>query len=250
MSAHTALVDDRQYGTFVAFDHPRKSGEVVEPLGDGPSNDLSRAEFAYVRLIAMLRSGELRAGQRLREIDLAERLKVSRTPVREALRRIASEGLANVIPGGGLAVTAYDKQQVRELYALRGVLEGAAAQFAALHASPTEIEFMSEMLDRCAGVLDAPDKMMRLNARFHSAIYEAAHNRYLVQALGQMSNALALLPSTTFAMPNRPATAHAEHLAVMDALTRRAPDEAERLMRDHIEKAGATRMRMMFADQR
>lgn len=221
----------------------------MESRVDGPPDDLSRAEFAYQRLVAMMRSGELPAGQRLRELELAERLKVSRTPIREALRRVASEGLAQVYPGRGLAVAEYDKQQVRELYALRAVLEGTAAQFAALHASPAELELMSEILDRCTEVFDAPDGMMRMNVRFHDAIHEAAHNRYLVQALAQISNALALLPGTTFAMPDRPAIAHAEHLAVMDALRRRAPEEADRLMREHITNAGATRMRMMFAGQ-
>lgn len=249
MSTRAALVSERGYGTLAACILPRTSGVIVESRVDGPPDDLSRAEFAYQRLVAMMRKGELRPGQRLRELELADRLKVSRTPIREALRRVASEGLAQVYPGRGLAVTEYDKQQVRELYALRAVLEGTAAQFAALHASPAEIELMGEILDKCTDVFDIPDEMMRMNVQFHNTIHEAAHNRFLVQALEQISNALALLPGTTFAMPERPTAAHAEHMAIMDALRRRASDEADRLMRAHIAKAGATRMRMMFTDQ-
>ncbi|WP_365878090.1 GntR family transcriptional regulator [Bosea sp. (in: a-proteobacteria)] len=213
---------------------------------DTGSENLSRSEFAYTRLMAMIRSGELRGGQRLREVELAEQLGVSRTPVREALRRIGSEGLAQNSPGRGLVVTEYDKQQVRELYALRAVLEGAAAGLATRHASPAEIALMHEILERSVAALEAPGEMMRMNARFHSAIHEAAHNRYLAQALAQMSDALALLPGTTFAAPNRAREAHDEHLAILRALERRAPDEAEALARRHIELAGATRLRMMF----
>lgn len=211
------------------------------------SDDLSRAEFAYTQLKSMLRKGQLRAGQRLREIELADMLGVSRTPVREAIRRIASDGLIQVLPGRGMIVAEYDKQQVRELYALRGVLEGAAAQLAARHASPAEFEFMREILERSARVLDAPDEMAKLNAQFHRAIHEAAHNRYLEQALAQMSDSLALLPGTTFSEPNRAQAGHAEHLAILDALGRRMPEEAEKFARRHIDMAGATRLRMMFA---
>lgn len=210
------------------------------------SDNLSRAEYAYTQLMAMLRTGELRAGQRLREVELAEHLGVSRTPIREALRRIGSEGLAQNSPGRGFVVTEYDKPQVRELYALRAVLEGAAAGLAARHASPAEIELMREILERSVGALEAPEQMMRMNARFHQAIHEAAHNRYLEQALAQMSDALALLPGTTFAAPSRAREAHREHLDILQALERHAPEEAEALARRHIEMAGATRLRMMF----
>lgn len=214
---------------------------------DGASQDLSRAEYAYTTLKAMLRGGELRAGQRLREAELAVRLGMSRTPVREALRRLGSDGLAKLAPGRGLIVTEYDKQQVRELYALRAVLEGAAAGLAARHASRDEVKLMREMLEQSLDALDAPEDMMRINAAFHRAIHEAAHNRYLEQALGQMSDSLALLPGTTFAVRDRGREAYAEHLAILEALKRGDAEESEALARRHIELAGATRLRMMFA---
>lgn len=218
---------------------------VSGPGFDG-SEELSRAEYAYSRLMAMLRRGELRAGQRLREVELAESLNISRTPVREALRRIAADGLIRILPGRGMVVAEYDKQQVQELYAMRGVLEGAAAQLAALHASPAEIDLMREIVERSATTFASPDETMRLNTQFHRAIHQASHNRYIERALAQLSDSLALLPGTTFAQPGRPTAAHAEHLAILNALERRMPDEAEKLARRHIEMAGVTRLRMMF----
>ncbi|MCP4559099.1 MAG: GntR family transcriptional regulator [Bosea sp.] len=220
---------------------------ATDGAGFDASEDLSRAEYVYSRLMTMLRTGELRAGQRLREVELAEQLGVSRTPIREALRRISSEGLIEILPGRGMIVAAYDKQQVRELYALRGVLEGAAAQLAARYASLAELDFMRELLERSIALFAAPNETMRLNGQFHRAIHEAARNRYLQAALAKMSDSLALLPGTTFAEPGRAATAHAEHLAILDAITHQRADEAELLARRHIEMAGAARLRMMFA---
>jgi DNA-binding GntR family transcriptional regulator len=209
--------------------------------------DLSRAEYAYTAIKAMLRNGQLKAGHRLREVELAERLGVSRTPVREALRRIAGDGLIQVVTGRGMIVAEYDKQQVRELYALRGVLEGAAARLAALHATQTELDLMGELLEASAKVHGLPEETMRLNTQFHRAIHEAAHNRYLEQALGQMSDSLALLPGTTFSEPGRAVAAQAEHRAILEALRHRREDHAEKLARQHIEAACGVRIRMMFA---
>jgi DNA-binding GntR family transcriptional regulator len=213
------------------------------------SEDLSRAEFAYIEIMAKLRRGELRAGQRLREAELAVALGISRTPVREAIRRIASEGLIEVVAGRGLVVAEFDKQQVRELYALRAVLEGAAAQLAARHASPSELELMHAVLEQSQETANSPEELMQLNIQFHRAIHEAAHNRYLERALAQMSDSLALLPGTTFSEPKRAAAAYAEHGAIFDALKRGKADLAEKAARHHIEMAGASRMRLMFTNQ-
>jgi DNA-binding GntR family transcriptional regulator len=228
------------------IEEERKVEFMSTHIGPGLSEDLSRAEYAYTQLMTMLRTRELRGGQRLRENELAERLGVSRTPIREALRRIAADGLIQVVGGRGLIVAEFDKQQVRELYALRGILEGAAAQLAARHASPSDFEMMRSILARSAEAIGSPEDSMKLNTQFHRAIHDAAHNRYLEQALSQMSDSLALLPGTTFSAPGRAVTAHAEHLAIVEALEERRSDDAEQLMRRHIEIAGATRMQMMF----
>lgn len=207
--------------------------------------DLSRAELAYKRLRDGIRSGEFRPGQRLREAELATKLNVSRTPVREAIRRLASDGLIEVAPSRGVMIITLSKQQVRELYALRETLEGAAARLAAQHASPSEIDAMGELLHACRAA-DQAQEIARLNLLFHQAIHDAAHNRYLAQALMHLSDSLALLPGTTFEAPGRPEAAHEEHRAIVEAIAARAADKAEHFARHHIAMAGSTRMRMMF----
>ena len=118
---------------------------TAESPPDPDEQDLSRAELAYKRLREGIRAGEFRPGQRLRETELASRLTMSRTPVREAIRRLASDGLIEVAPSRGVMIIDLNKQQVRELYALRETLEGAAARLAAQHASPAEIEAMGDL---------------------------------------------------------------------------------------------------------
>ena len=88
----------------------------------------------------------------------------------------------------------------------------------------------------------------RLNKEFHRQIHEAAHNRYLARSLSQLADSLALLPGTTYQRPGRPLLAQQEHAAILDAIEDRDQDRAEQAARDHIERAGTARMRMMFAD--
>lgn len=221
---------------------------VSVPVTDAEADpDISRAEHAYRRLLDGIRAGDFRPGQRLREVDLATRLNVSRTPVREAIRRLASEGLVELAPGRGVMIIELNRQQVRELYFLRGTLEGAAARLAAQHASESEIASFRLILEEIARVEGDPMQVARLNREFHRQIYDAAHNRYLARALSQLSDSLALLPGTTFQTPGRPEVAQVEHAAMVDAIERRDADRAEAVTREHIERAGMTRVSMMFA---
>jgi DNA-binding GntR family transcriptional regulator len=215
-------------------------------LRDAGDEDLSRAEFTYKRLRQGIRSGEFRPGQRLREAELAQRLAVSRTPVREAIRRLVSDGLVEIAPSRGMMIIELDRERVRELYALRESLEGTAARLAAREARPEEIEEMRSLLARSLAALPDPAEMARLNRLFHNVVHAAARNRYLAQALVQLADSLALLPGTTFEAPDRTAAGHAEHQAIFEAIEGRRPEEAERLARQHIEAARIIRMRMMF----
>ncbi len=206
----------------------------------------SRADTAYRRLKDKIRSGELGPGDRMREIDLATRLDVSRTPIREAINRLASEGLVELAPSRGVMITRLDKQQVRELYALRGSLEGTAASLAAQVASADEIANMQRLLEIWDREELPSAGHARLNRLFHAAIHEAAHNRYLARALEQLADSLALLPGTTFEAEGRAAEARQEHRAIADAISARDPESADRLARLHIHNAGRVRLSMMF----
>lgn len=201
-----------------------------------------RADLAYARLREAIYAGKLRPGSRLREIELSEWLGVSRTPTREALRRLESEGLCSRGIRGGLVVTQLDSQQILELYALREALEGMAAGLAARHASETEIASLRGLVaeQRAAGT--DTNRLSRLNRDFHEVLYRAARNRYLLDALGSLRDSLALLRDTTYTVGGRPATALAEHQRIVEAIRRQDALAAEEAARKHIQMSGNARL--------
>ncbi len=173
-------------------------------------------------------------------------LAVSRTPVREAFARLQERGLLET-SSGGMAVAKLGRPQVMELYAVRARLEGAAASFAAENASAAEVA----SLRHAAALFDSQQKTAleaaRANTMFHEAVYEAAHNSYLMRMLEDLNDSLALLPDTTFSVPGRKEAARAEHRAIIEAIENRDPSLAEAAARSHIANALDGRLKMLFS---
>ncbi len=200
---------------------------------------------AYRRLQDAIREGELAPGTRLREEDLAATLRMSRTPVREALRQLHTEGLLTQDAQRGLAVSRLDHQMMTELYLMRDVLEGTAARLAARHASEAEIAVLRDLVEVEAKLGRDPKALARHNQRFHEALYLAAHNRYLLKTLNALRDAMALLGETTYAAQGRPKSALAEHRAIVEAISSGDAGAAEASARAHIQAAQRTRIRML-----
>lgn len=209
---------------------------------------VSRAEYAYEKLRSAIRSNVLRPGQRLREAELAKLFDISRTPIREAIGRLTTEGLVQ-LTARGLSVTSLSKQQVREVYYVRAVLEGAAAQLAAIRVTPMEIAAMRAFVEPFATGI-SPGEAARLNELFHQAILDAAHNEYLTRALTRLSDTLSLLPRTTFEREGRIQEVMQEHLNILKAFEARDAVGAEKFAREHIQNAGAARLALMFDEVR
>jgi DNA-binding GntR family transcriptional regulator len=215
----------------------------LQLVGRGTGLPLSEAVFRS--LCQALRAGHYRPGDRLREEDVAQRLKVSRTPVREALGRLMAKGFVEPASGRGLIVRSLDAAEVLELYAMREILEGAAARLAAQHASVPEIDALNDLERAFEASADDPIEMARLNRVFHEAIVRAARNRYLDGALQELQDGIALLGATTFSIGGRPSTAAAEHRGLINAIAERDPDRAEKLARAHIQEALRHRLKLM-----
>ena len=205
----------------------------------------SRADYVKERIREAIQTGRYQPGDRIRESEVAEWLEVSRTPVREALRRLESEGLVGFESWRGVVVADLDRRQVSELYAMREVLEGAAARLAARHIGDAEIELLEAFLARADACGEDPDALAAINRQFHETIYAAAHNRYLTQTLEQLRNALALLRGTTFAVPGRAETAAAEHRMILEAIRNRDPGAAESAARTHIAASQRARLQLL-----
>lgn len=211
-----------------------------------PSGAPVRAQLAYQRLLEAIQQGQLTSGTRLRESDVAQWLQISRTPVREAMRRLEAEGLLSHLPHVGVVVTEIDPEMVTELYAMREVLEGTAAGLAAQHASPAEIHLLQELVKAEKSLVHEPAQLMRQNREFHDIIYRSAHNRYLLKTLNALHDSLVLLGKTTLGSKSRAATAHAQHLGIVKAIAARDQPLAQELMRDHIRGAYHERLNLLF----
>lgn len=204
-----------------------------------------RGEQAYRHIFDAIEEGSMPPGTRIREVDIAERTGLSRTPVREALNRLQLEGLVSHDPARGTIITELDHGMISELYAMREVLEGTAAGLAARHASEVEIAFLREIGERDAQLRDVRD-LVRNNKLFHSTLYRCAHNRYLLRMLHSLQESMMLLGRSTLAKPSRADTAREEHRAIINALEARDPEAAEQFARNHIRKAYMQRLEAFF----
>jgi len=201
----------------------------------------SRADFVYESLRDAVSDGRIAVGERVREEEIARNLGVSRTPVREALQRLHQRGLLVFGNGRGLVVAELSQHQVLQLYAMREILEGSAARFAAQHANATDVTILYRLQKELAEAKPDALLLVTLNRRFHQAIYEAAHNQYLMQTLNMLHDSLALLHNATFRVPSRRSESDEEHRRIVAAIEKRDPDAAEEAAREHIRQAQRTR---------
>lgn len=227
----------------------RSPSPPTDSFPTSPETNLSRAEQAYARLRDAIRAGQLLPGTRLREVDVASWLGISRTPVREALAKLVGEGLAINEAPRGLVVAQLDQAAVSELYVMREHLEGIAAALAAQQASTMEIALLAEIAerDRRDGVDAAA--LARNNRLFHDTLYRAAHNRFLLKTLASLHESMALLGQTTLALPGRSTHALKEHEEIVTALRARDAARAEQAARSHIRAAYQSRLQILFATE-
>jgi DNA-binding GntR family transcriptional regulator len=202
-----------------------------------------RGQFVYGAVRDDINSGRLRPGDRLRETEIAERMGVSRTPVREALKRLEADGLVSFGQPRGLTVTELSHSQILDLYAMREVLEGAAARFAAERASPLEVATLKQILEHHKAAT-SPSEVAAVNRQLHDAIVSAAHNMYLQRVMNVLSDALALLGTTTYSVPGRIASGWKENAQIVDCIARGDAAAAESAAHAHIRAAGAIRIAM------
>lgn len=208
-----------------------------------PNPDLPQGQDAYRRLLLEIRAGALKPGDRLLEVELAGRLGISRTPVREAIRQLEADGLVVHVPRVGAAVRGLDPGEVTELYEMQGVLEGTAARLAARAASEVERQELAAINAEMAAALGDPPRMYELNRQFHAALLDAARNRYLARSVAGLQKTLLLLGPTTLEGEERARGAIEEHAEVLAALDARDELAAEQAMRRHVAAAHAVRLR-------
>jgi DNA-binding GntR family transcriptional regulator len=192
--------------------------------------------------------GVLPPGAWLREAEIARELQVSRTPVRDAFRILAAEGLVNINANQGAVVSQMTSEDVIELYVMREVLEGLASRLAARRAARRCLEEFSVLIPEMkrAGEAGEVKELSGLNFKFHEIIREAAGNRYLDRSLTQIQNAARRFPDPTLGLPGRVKESIEEHVVLAGAISRGDAQAAEKLAVEHMRHLSELRIQMLL----
>lgn len=213
-------------------------------IRSAPSAARSLAQKVYTELLKAINHGRCRPGDRVREGDVAEWLRVSRTPVREALRRLESEDV--LVKGTqGLVVVEIGEDAVFDLYELRETLEASAAAMAAKRATAADRRVLARILkDEAERRENDTTGLAAINRKFHGALAQAAHNGFLLKTLNSLQDSFLRLRSTTLSMPGRPKLALEEHRAIVRAIERGDANAAGRAARKHIRESRRYRLQL------
>ena len=181
----------------------------------------------------------LRPGERLMETQLADELGVSRTPVREAIRKLELEGLVVMVPRRGAYVAGISMRDIHEVFQVRGALEALAASLAAERITPEELEEMERQLVKEAEETEANNlkSIVQIDTTFHDIMYKASRNQKLMQMINNLQEQLQRFRSASLARPGRSRTALEEHKKIVEAIAARDTKLAEQLALEHIENA-------------
>ncbi len=200
-----------------------------------------RTGSAYQDLKAMIIEGRLVPGEMILEQELAERLEMSRTPVREALIRLEQEGLLEIKPRRGARVLPVSVDDMREIYQLLTVLEATAAQAAAERSlTPDELAGLDQALtDMDASLaVDDLDAWAEADARFHALLVAASGNRRLIAFVATMVEQSQRVRRLTLHLRPKPTGSNADHRAVVEAIKAGDPAAAARIHHRHRQQSG------------
>lgn len=215
------------------------SSNVLEQQGH------SGAERAYDALIRAIKSGEILPGDRIREEEVATDLGLSRTPVREALRRLEADGIIEHRPRSGAIIRELSHTEVVELYEMRVVLERTAAGLAAQHGVTAEFDMLQSLNDQISAENSNLRAAAETNRRFHQVLYKAGRNRFLLEAARALDNSLLLLGRTTLTDEDRIDRVVKQHQDIIDALRKRDTSAASEAAETHLQASLHARIQEM-----
>jgi len=195
----------------------------------------SATDAAARELRSLILSHELPAGALLHQGDLAKQLGLSRTPLREALQRLAAEGLVRLDPHKGAVVARPTIAEVNEIYELQMMLESAAARSAAANVSVEGLARVEEALMHHYKSSD-DFSWVESNITFHTSVYKLAERPLLLEIISMLRNRAALYVNLLARSQNGRARADREHKQMYEALRRGDADRLERLVRQHLQR--------------
>lgn len=181
-------------------------------------------------------SGDYHENEELKENTIATELGVSRTPVREALRKLELEGLVNIIPNKGAYVTGITKKDIHDIYMIRSYLEGLCAKLACENITNAQIEALEEILylTDFHARRSHFDQIVELDNKFHDLLYKASGSKILNHVLSDFHQYVERVRKITLSRPYRAEKSSKEHAAIVEALKKRDEQLAETLAHEHM----------------
>ncbi|WP_026543446.1 GntR family transcriptional regulator [Paenarthrobacter nicotinovorans] len=201
-------------------------------MSEQPRN--TGAHLVYGELKRRILSLELKPGERLYEPAMASELQVSRTPLREAIRRLISESLLEQQATGGVVVPALDEKVISELYDVRAALESLMAREACANATPADLEELRGILARNAAMVEFPDEAMKYGVALHATIARIAGNSWAQRFHQQIASQVERYRYFTNKASERRDEALENHRLLVEAIASKDAETAAKVAFDHV----------------
>jgi DNA-binding GntR family transcriptional regulator len=208
-----------------------------------PPNSIS--DQIYERIRQQILHGEIEPGERLMQNQVAENLRASRTPVREAFRRLEQDGLVERVPQGGVRVTRLDMEAIQEVFGIRNVLEAYAVELACGRITEEEIGSLKRLVSQAGELLSSGElgretkikRLFELNSQFHDTLYRASGNSYLMGMINSLRFIVGRLRFLGLRADSTWSRAWEEHAQLIGLLEKKDKEPAARLLKTHLVNA-------------
>src|SRR4030042_6022871 len=208
-----------------------------------PPHSISDQTYEYLKQKILI--GDIEPGERLMQIQVAETLKTSRTPVRDAFRRLEQDGLVKRLPQGGVRTTLIDSKTVNEVLGLRNVLEAYAVELACDRITPEEISILRRLMRQAKEILESKEvdretkikNWLELYSNFHDTIYRATENSYLLDFIKNLRNIVRRLRYLGLRADHTWIQVWEEHAQLINFLELRDKESAIALIKKHLVSA-------------
>ena len=196
----------------------------------------SLREEVYESLKRSILHGKLKANQRLIEEQLAHQAGISRTPVREAFHKLERDDLVTRLPQGGFEVREFTREDVEEIFGIRSALESYAVYLATLHITPDKIAILEKKLEESEEALEKGDdhKVVQLRTEFHDLLYKSCKSKKLFEMINTFRDYFYRYRSALLHTQNGITYSNRDHRQMLEAMKRKKPRLAERLVREHL----------------
>jgi DNA-binding GntR family transcriptional regulator len=218
-----------------------------------PAESIPVRERAYEHLKASILSGRFNPGERLAEEHLAKELGISRTPIREALHKLESEGLIKPLASRGFVASQDSKDDIEELFEIRAVLEGYALRLICGRVTEVVLAQLEETVEKAEEALrrHGLDEIFQWNTRFHDTLHDLiTDKRRLYHQMVTMRQYVLRYRKNTLQYPDGGARTVDGHRKILLALRLRDPDLCERVMREHIQQSKTDALQFLFTNDK